>query len=187
MYGNIVLALWTIWGLYWLVSARNTKTTRRRESAASRAADLIPMILGILLMALPIPPNHWLAGHPLPRTFTTYWIGVALIAIGLGFSVWARMHLGSNWSGTVTLKESHQLVRSGPYGWVRHPIYTGLLLAILGSAVARNEWRAAIGFALVVIALIRRVRIEERWMREVFGANYEAYQREVRALVPFIV
>jgi protein-S-isoprenylcysteine O-methyltransferase Ste14 len=108
-----------------------------------------------------------------------------LLALGLAFTVWARVYLGRNWSGTVTLKEGHELIRSGPYTYVRHPIYTGLLVALLGSAVACGELRAMIGLGLVAGAFIRKLRIEERFMREIFPGQYERYCAEVPALVPF--
>jgi protein-S-isoprenylcysteine O-methyltransferase Ste14 len=185
MYGWIIFSIWAAWSLYWLILARNTKATARRESIASRASHLIPLVIGCLLIAQPNWFGDWLSGPMLPRSLVTYWVGVAMLAAGLGFSAWARLHIGANWSGTVTLKDSHQLVRSGPYAWVRHPIYTGLLLALLGSAVARNEWRSLIGFALVLASLMRKLRIEERWMREMFAEQYASYAREVPALVPW--
>ena len=184
MYGELIFALWGSWSLYWLISARNTKRTERRESLASRASHLAPLFIGIALIAMERLPGNALSGHFLARSLATYWTGVALIAAGLGFTVWARVHLGGNWSGTVTLKQSHELVRSGPYARVRHPIYTGLLLAILGSCIVRDEWRAIAGFALVAASFIGKLKIEERWMREAFGDRYTNYAREVRALVP---
>jgi protein-S-isoprenylcysteine O-methyltransferase Ste14 len=95
--------------------------------------------------------------------------------------------LGKNWSGTVTIKEGHELIMSGPYAVVRHPIYTGLLLAFLGSALARGDWRAVLAFALAAAALWRKLRFEERWMRAQFGDAYAAYARRVSALVPFVL
>src|SRR6185312_1899697 len=77
------------------------------------------------------------------RGIAVYWIGIALLIAGLGFSIWARRRLGRNWSGTVTVKHDHELVRTGPYRWVRHPIYTGILLGFVGSTVALDEWRGA--------------------------------------------
>lgn len=89
-------------------------------------------------------------------------------------------------SATVTVKEDHELVRTGPYRFVRHPIYTGLLLGFIGTAVARAEWRGVLAVALVFISLWRKLKLEERWMGETFGARYASYKREVRALVPFL-
>jgi protein-S-isoprenylcysteine O-methyltransferase Ste14 len=184
MYSRLIGGLWLLWCLYWFISARGTKSTARRESLASRVTHLTPLVIGLMLIAFArLPGNLW-SGHVLPPSLALYWVGVGLTAAGLGFTVWARVHLGANWSGTVTLKESHELIRSGPYAWVRHPIYTGLLTATLGSAIARDEWRAVIGFALVVASLVWKLKLEERWMREIFGDQYVKYAREVRALVP---
>jgi protein-S-isoprenylcysteine O-methyltransferase Ste14 len=101
------------------------------------------------------------------------------------FSVWARVHLGGNWSGIVTIKHDHELIASGPYAIVRHPIYTGLLVAFIGSAMARGEWRGVLAVLIAWVALWRKLRLEERWMGERFGQQYEAYCRRVPALLPF--
>jgi len=100
---------------------------------------------------------------------------VLIVAAGLGFTVWARIHLGRNWSGTVTLKQGHEFVRSGPYRYVRHPIYTGLLAAFAGSALARGELRGIVAVAIAFAALWRKLKLEERWLGE-------AFRRELRAL-----
>jgi protein-S-isoprenylcysteine O-methyltransferase Ste14 len=114
------------------------------------------------------------------------WLGTTLVAAGLLFSAGARMQLAGNWSGTVTLKKDHTLTRSGPYRVVRHPIYTGMLLAVLGTAVAEGEWRGLVALALVLAAFLRKVRVEERFMLEAFGDEYARYRREVPALLPWI-
>ncbi len=102
------------------------------------------------------------------------------------FTVWARLHLGRNWSGTVTIKDGHELITSGPYALVRHPIYTGLLLAMLGSALALGDWRGVAAFALAAGALWRKLRVEESWMQQQFGDAYQAYSQRVAALIPFV-
>ncbi len=119
--------------------------------------------------------------------FLTWMVGTALVLLGLAFTVWARVHLGRNWSGIVTVKQGHELIRSGPYRWVRHPIYTGLLLAFMGSAIALGQWRGVLAMLIVFAALWRKLRLEERWMIETFGAAYTAYRNEVAALIPFVL
>jgi len=116
-----------------------------------------------------------------------YLVGVLVLAGGLAFTVWARVILGRNWSGTVTLKEGHELIRSGPYRFVRHPIYTGLLVAFAGSAIARGEWRGLVALAIAFAALWRKLKLEERWLGETFGDAYERYRAEVPALIPFLL
>jgi len=95
--------------------------------------------------------------------------------------------LGGNWSGSVTLKREHEIIRSGPYRWIRHPIYTGLLLAFVGSALARPEWRGGLAVLIVVVALWRKLRLEERWLAELFGPAYSDYKRHSWALLPFVI
>jgi protein-S-isoprenylcysteine O-methyltransferase Ste14 len=103
------------------------------------------------------------------------------------FAAWARVTLGRNWSATITVKQDHDLITSGPYRFVRHPIYTGLLLGLAGIAVARGEWRGVLGVVLAFGAFWRKLRIEERWMREQFGGAYDEYSRRVAALIPRIL
>jgi protein-S-isoprenylcysteine O-methyltransferase Ste14 len=180
-----MLGLWLAWILYWVISALGAKTTQRRESLLSRLSHVLPLLIGVALIVWPRVPWDWLSLPLLPHRQLTYAVGVALVMLGLAFTVWARLHLGRNWSGTVTLKAEHELIRSGPYAYVRHPIYTGLLVALLGSAVACGELRAAIGLGVVAGAFIRKLRIEERFMREIFPGQYQRYCAQVPALVPF--
>ncbi len=116
-----------------------------------------------------------------------FWTGFAITVCGIVLSVLARKHLGRNWSATVTIKHDHELVLSGPYAYVRHPIYTGLLLGFIGSAIALGEWRGVIAVALVTVALWRKLRVEERGMQQQFGEKYIEYSRKVAALIPFIL
>ena len=185
IYRQLMLGLWLAWLLYWVSAAIGAKTTQRRESLLSRLSHVVPLLIGLTLIVWPRVPWGWWSLPLLPHRPLTYAVGLALVMLGLAFTVWARLHLGRNWSGTVTLKEGHELIRSGPYAHVRHPIYTGLLVALLGSAVACGELRALIGLSVVAGAFIRKLRIEERYMREIFPARYPRYCTEVPALVPF--
>jgi protein-S-isoprenylcysteine O-methyltransferase Ste14 len=179
--------LWIAWMLYWWVSARDVKRPQRQESVGSRLAHILPLALAAWLIAAPRFPGDALLGRFLPATLSVYLTGTAITAAGLAFTVWARMALGRNWSGTVTLKEGHELIRTGPYRFVRHPIYTGLLVAFAGSAVARGEWRGVLAVVIAFAALWRKLRLEERWLEEIFGDAYTRYRAEVRALIPFVL
>jgi protein-S-isoprenylcysteine O-methyltransferase Ste14 len=95
--------------------------------------------------------------------------------------------LGRNWSGVVQLKQDHELIVRGPYSIVRHPIYTGLLLAFLGSALAIGEWRGLLATTIVAGSFWRKLRLEERWLCELFGEQYRAYMQRVKALVPCVL
>jgi protein-S-isoprenylcysteine O-methyltransferase Ste14 len=110
--------------------------------------------------------------------------GLAFTVAGLCFAVWARMHLGKYWSGRITLKENHRIIQTGPYAWVRHPIYSGLILALFGTAITLGTIPAFAGFAFMLISFVRKLKIEETWLRSQFGAEYEAYQNRVKALIP---
>ncbi len=113
-------------------------------------------------------------------------LGIALIMIvvGLSFATWARLHLGKYWSGRITLKVDHRLIQTGPYAWVRHPIYSGLILALLGTAISLGTVRAFLGFALILLSFFRKLALEENWLRSHFGTEYERYRKRVRALIP---
>ena len=177
-------ALWLAWLLYWTSAAIGAKATLREESFASRLSHVIPLALGTALLATPHVPMAWLAARFLPRTAGWFWLGFVLVALGLAVSVAARTWLGRNWSSMVTLKRDHELIRSGPYRRVRHPIYTGLLLAVLGSTIALGQWRGLIALALITAALLRKISIEERFLAQQFGVAYCRYRDEVPALLP---
>lgn len=186
LYRLLFPALWVGWAAYWVVSARALKSNVRKESALSRAQHGVPLaIAGILLWSDKVPWQP--LNEPLfPWAPWQFYVAALITAAGLGFAVWARMHIGTNWSATVTLKEDHELVTTGPYSLVRHPIYTGLLTAIIGSALARDEWRGVLAILIAWAAIWRKLRLEEKWMLEVFGESYSAYYRRVPALIPFM-
>ena len=182
--GNAMKAKWLGCGLYSVIAGLRAKATRWRENWLSRALDAGLLLVATILM---------LAGHRLPSLLCARFLppgpampamGAALTALGLGFAIWACVHLGRNWSGTVTLKADHALIRTGPYRRVRHPIYSGALLALAGTVLAVGEC-GVIAFALVFLAVLRRVRVEEKHLRASFP-DYDHYRRETAALIPFI-
>ncbi|MDE1995462.1 MAG: isoprenylcysteine carboxylmethyltransferase family protein [Rhizobiaceae bacterium] len=179
-------ACWVVWAAIWIVASFGVKKTTRREEPLSRLSNTGPLWLGAILLSV---PDTWLgplAFRLIPQTYIGYGIGAALTVAGLAFAIWARYHIGRNWSGVITVKEDHTLVRTGPYALVRHPIYSGLLLAIVGSAIARNDIGAVIAILAFLYAILRRVHIEESWMRETFGQAYADYTAKTGALVPFV-
>jgi protein-S-isoprenylcysteine O-methyltransferase Ste14 len=187
VYRSLFPVIWLGWMGYWWAAAHNVKTTSRRESLRSRLSHIVPLALAAILLALPRSPVPVLGEHFVPVGFWPFWAGAVLTLAGMLFSVSARVHLGRNWSGTVTIKQDHELITSGPYRFVRHPIYTGLLLAFIGTALALAEWRGVLAVALAFWALWRKLRIEEQWMRKQFGVAYDEYAHRVAALVPHIL
>jgi len=186
-YHALLPVTWLCWALYWGFAAIGTKATTRRESAASRLVYIVPIALGALALLASHPLAGMLRRRFVPATEAWFWIGWGVTLAGMALTVWARAWLGRNWSGTVTLKEDHELICSGPYAYMRHPIYSGVLLALIGTAIAIGEWQALVGVALVAVALVRKMAIEERFMHEQFGEAYADYRAKVRALVPFVV
>jgi protein-S-isoprenylcysteine O-methyltransferase Ste14 len=177
--------LWLAWLAYWLAAAQDVKPTRRKESRASRFLTVALTLPAAVLFVVRGHWPHWLSARFLPDTTTVYGLGLLLVIAGLLFAVWARMQLGRNWSGTVTVKEDHELIRSGPYAIVRHPIYTGLLLAILGTAIVFGEWRGLFAFCFLTVAFLLKLRREERFMAESFPDTYPRYRAQVPALIPY--
>ena len=185
-YRHLIESVWAAWALYWLLAAIGTKRTERAEPFASRLIYMLALVAGGVLLAWQRSPWGRVLDLELwPRSAIPYCIGLAVLVAGLAFSVWARVHLGRNWSGNVTVKEGHELIRTGPYASERHPIYTGLLTAALGTAICSGALRAVLGLVIIAGALIVKLRAEERFMRETFPGQYWKYGDEVPALIPF--
>jgi protein-S-isoprenylcysteine O-methyltransferase Ste14 len=182
----LISALWLLWVLYWLVSARSVKPIRQREPLPSRIIFVVVMLLAGVLLRTGRHRLHWLQAQWIGGGWTRYWVAVALVVAGLSFSVWARRTLGRNWSATVSVKVDHELVQTGAYRRIRHPIYTGLLLAVFGSGLAAGRLYGLAAFLLVALALGWRLRVEERWMAAEFGQRYEDYRHSSWALIPFV-
>ena len=186
LYDLPLAVLWLAWLAYWVFAARDVKPVRRREPWASRLLTVALTIPVALLTAAPGQWLPWLSARFLPDTMIVDWAGLLMVTAGLALAVWARTHLGRNWSGTVTVKEDHELVRSGPYAIVRHPIYTGLLLAMLGTAIILGEWRGLSALCFLSAAFLLKLRREERFMAESFPDTYPGYRAQVPALVPLL-
>jgi protein-S-isoprenylcysteine O-methyltransferase Ste14 len=185
IYRQIIGLVWFAWAVYWLASSIRIKAAVRRESTAARLAHVIPLLVGAMLIGWHDMPWGVLNLRLWPHSLLAYGIGLALLVAGLAFAVWARVHLGRNWSGSVTVKEGHELIRSGPYAYVRHPIYTGLITAVLGTAIISGTLRAALGLVIITVSLVRKLRTEEAFMRDTFPGEYQRYCAQVPALLPF--
>jgi protein-S-isoprenylcysteine O-methyltransferase Ste14 len=185
-YERLIVWAWCAMLAVWLIGALTTKRAVRRYSRFSRILETAVLIIAYFLIFDTDFSVGFLRARVLPATPSAHILGVAVTFAGLLFAIWARFRLGRNWSGEITIKQDHELIRTGPYSVVRHPIYSGLLLGLLGTAIAFGEVRDFIGVLLASVAWRLKSLVEEQYMTEQFGAEYTNYKREVKALVPFI-
>lgn len=178
--------LWIVLAIVWLIGALRTKRTIRRQSSSSRLMQIGILALGAYLLFARYTGIRWLDQPAIPLTLNIAALGFALIVCGVGFSIWARLTLGANWSGTVTLKEDHALIQRGPYRIVRHPIYTGILAALIGFALERGLRSSLIALPLCGLGFWLKIMTEEQFMVQRFGESYLQYKQKVKALVPFL-
>jgi len=179
--------LWLLLVVVWGLGALNRKETQQSESTASRLLHL-----GLMLLSFLFTLGPWFDFGPLGYRFTPSGPGAVIVgcliqAVGLVFAIVARTRLGRNWSGQITIKEEHQLIRQGPYALVRHPIYTGWWFGLIGTAIVYGRWGGLLGCAIMLAAYWRKIGIEERFLVQQFGDAYEVYRRQVKALIPFVL
>jgi protein-S-isoprenylcysteine O-methyltransferase Ste14 len=184
--------LWVAFFLFWIILAQFNK--KASPGAPWRAAWGVRLAVAAVVVFLflsshrhaaphlPLSIDHALALH---AGIAGQWLGVGLCLAGFGFAIWARTHLGRNWGMPMSLRQGHELVTSGPYGYARHPIYTGILLAMIGSAIARGlAWLLL--FLIFFAYFIVSARIEEKMMLAQFPDAYPAYRRRTKMLIPFV-
>jgi protein-S-isoprenylcysteine O-methyltransferase Ste14 len=174
-------ALWVAFTWYWNAAAANRAISRSEESAGSRAVHSNLLNLSLLLLFLRVPGlrTRWV-----PEVAAVISAGLAIHVASFALAVWSRRHLGRNWSREIAAKVDHQLVRSGPYRWVRHPIYTAMLGMALGTALVSGETHALLAFVIMAVAYARKMLLEERQLLELFGTAYDDYRKATRALIP---
>ncbi len=182
---SIVLGCWVTFALYWLVSAFRVKATEERQSLLSKLAHRLPVGFGWWLLAYPglPPPMNLLL---VPNAGWLRLLGAAACVYGLLFTIWARRTLAGNWSSDVTFKQGHELIKTGPYRFVRHPIYTGLLMMSFGTAIEVGRLHCWLSLPISAIGFWIKLKQEERLMLRHFPGEYPAYQKQVKALVPFV-
>ena len=177
--------LWSVmlvvWVLLWVAAMKRPK---KSEPLSEMLKHGLPVILGFWLLFGSLESWGWLNYRWLPNIPATWLTGLALTSIGIGLSIWARHTLGANWSGGVTLKNKHELIRRGLYRSIRHPIYTGILLAIIGTALIRGNLRGWLGFAIILVAFYFKARREERFLRQEFGPEFDEYTRNSGMFLP---
>jgi protein-S-isoprenylcysteine O-methyltransferase Ste14 len=175
--------LWIAFVVYWSVAAKNSGAAKSSESKRSRGVHELLLNVGLLLLFVPLPGlTAFFLAHA--RSVTLAGLGVQAAFFLLAW--WSRRHLGRNWSTNVRIAEGHELVRSGPYRSVRHPIYTAMLGMALGTTIVSGQYHSLLGLLIIAIAYWRKIRIEEATLREAFAAEYDEYRRKSWALVPLI-
>lgn len=175
---------WLVLAVYWIVTWMSVKKTARAESVSGRWTHLAFLAMGTLLFAWNSMPVAFLQLRLYPDALWIRWTGAALTVAGAAFAIWARIILGRNWSAQVQIKQGHQLIRSGPYRFVRHPIYTGLLLALFGNALAIGAVRAYLAFVLIAIGFARKAKKEESFLAGEFGPAFDEHRRSTGFFLP---
>jgi protein-S-isoprenylcysteine O-methyltransferase Ste14 len=175
---------WAIFVVYWALSALKTRRTVRREGFAGRYGLVFIEVIGFFFVFDTRTGFGVLGQQFMAPSELTWKVGVALTWVGIGIAVWARYNLGEFWSGRVTLKEDHQLIRTGPYARLRHPIYSGLDLAVIGGALVIGRWRCVLGVALVILGFALKAKREERLLSAQFGAAFGEHKKHTGFLLP---
>jgi len=184
--GRFIAACWVVFFVVWFIAAWFTKRTVERSSSWMR------WVVGIALILLVRTRSSWQPfangaslWHTTPALAV---VAAAVTAAGLSVALWVRAMLGGNWSGMTVLKDRHELIDRGPYALVRHPIYTGMLLMVLGSVMFWGTKDGVVMFAIIVVGLLLKAWTEERWLTKHFPDAYPRYRTRVRArIIPFLL
>jgi protein-S-isoprenylcysteine O-methyltransferase Ste14 len=184
-FGEVIRWLWICVGIFWIAGWLGAKHTTRMQASGSRLLQLSFEIAAFyLLLAKQFP--HLLKIRVLPESPTTGWLAILVAGAGALIAIWARLSLGTNWSARVTIKEQHELIRTGPYATVRHPIYSGLLLMVLGTAIEIGQVRGFVALALAFTGWYLKSRTVDVFMEQHFGGEYLQYKQKVKGLIPGI-
>jgi protein-S-isoprenylcysteine O-methyltransferase Ste14 len=179
---QMAVVLWYVLSLVWLVMWFGMKRAKRSETPWERVQHVVPVLVSFWLLF----ERQWplLDLRLLPETPGVLWVGVLVTALGVGIGVWARLSLGTNWSGMVTLKKGHELIRTGLYKRIRHPIYTGILAGFLGTELIKGQVRGLLGFLILWLSFYFKARREENFLRQEFGEGFEEHARHTGMFLP---
>ena len=183
---KIINGCWILFAVIWMVAALWTKQSVYQQRRGL-LRYLLPVIVGVYLVFKGSRFSDPLGLRVIPSVDAIAWTGVVLCIGGLAFCVWARVTLGRNWSGVVTFKGGHELITRGPYAIVRHPIYTGILIMLIGTIIVLGRVAGIIGLPLVFWSFWIKLRYEEQLMLEKFPDQYAAYQQRTRRIIPFVL
>lgn len=181
---GIIESAWLVFALYWLSASFARKPTEKREPPLRRIVHIAFMVAGFILLYSDAVPPQMLRERIWPDYLWIAQLGAALTVLGIAFAIWARNHIGRNWSGQVTIKRDHQLIRTGPYAHIRHPIYSGLLLAVLGTGIAAGEYRALVAGLMIAAGFVYKAKSEEKLLAEHFGPAFDDHKRHTGFFLP---
>jgi protein-S-isoprenylcysteine O-methyltransferase len=186
IYTLLTLFGWTVLFVYWFVKASAVKTAVYSQSNLQRRIYLFFLLLSFALIYLPQLSIGFLGYQLFPANAVSGTAGLIICALALAFAIWARTTLGSNWSGNVTLKKEHELVQSGPYSIVRHPIYTGFFFGMLGAAVTIGQVKGFVALPIIFFNHRYKILLEEKLMLQQFPDAYPDYSKKTAAYIPFL-
>ena len=182
--GHIVGGLWIFFCLYWFVASFNVNKMRKREPAGQRLAFLL-IFIGICYLTKVAGARLGISNRRfVPLQPWIEWLGIALTGAGIAFAIWARNHIGKYWSASISLREGHELIRSGPYARIRHPIYSGMLLALAGTTLWLGRYGALIVLGFGLVAVVVKAKKEEALLQGEFGAAFDEHRRCTGFLLP---
>ncbi|MFW2504657.1 methyltransferase family protein [Clostridium diolis] len=186
---TVVSYIWGIFWIYWILAAMKTRSNVKKESSGQRN---IPRIVHLILVIVSYAitffqfKNIFLWNRILPSYEYVDYIGIAILVFSLLFAIWARIVLGRNWSGAIQKVEEQRLVRSGPYKYIRNPIYTGIVCGFFGTFLTFGSLASIIGFCIILTTYIIKINREQRFLVLEFGKEYEKYIKESWALIPYV-
>jgi protein-S-isoprenylcysteine O-methyltransferase Ste14 len=184
IWNYLITGPWIVFAAYWAIGALKTRRTAKKESFAARYGVLAMEVVGFYLLLSKDASIGFLGRDVVLRTFELRVLGVVLLWAGIGLALWARWHLGQYWSGRITIKEGHKLIRTGPYARLRHPIYSGLVLAVIGTAIEIDQWRGFVAACIVLLGFWIKGRREEALLAKEFGAEFEEHRGATGFLFP---
>jgi protein-S-isoprenylcysteine O-methyltransferase Ste14 len=178
----LTIGFWLLVWLYWTIKAK----TNSQTSFQFEIISLAKLMFSFLIIYLPLLTGRWFAKELYAGNNWTSIAGVSLCGLGIGFAIWARNILGKNWSGKVMIQKEHSLIKEGPYGLVRHPQYTGLLLALFGTALVLGQIFGFVWTLFLMIGIIAKSKKEEKILAGKFPNEYQEYKQKVKMIIPFI-
>ena len=185
-YWEITSICWMVFWIYWSFGAPRRRPSKRKVVRTFTVLNTGLLYLGLILVLLGRSVPGSLGLLFVPQATLIDVTGTVFAIIGVAFAIWSRQSLRNNWSGAVAITEGQQFIQSGPYAIVRHPIYAGMLLALLGTTLVASTVGSLLGFVLAIISLWQKASTEEQFLMVEFGEQYANYQRQVRFLIPFI-